>query len=78
MYSCIKIVTFSRKGFSDVVCREMFDDISGKTDVQLRGGKNNHNQSGYNWQTIQGKFLTTYNEWMKNCPPNIKIKIKEF
>lgn len=78
MYSCIKIVTFSRKGFPDVVCREMFDDISGKIDVQLRGGKNNHSQSGYSWYTIKHDALETYNEWISNCPSDVKIKIKEF
>jgi len=77
MYSCIKNVTFSRDGFPDVICREMLDDISGKTDVQIRGGKNNHNQSGYNWQNLQGEFLTTYNNWISNCPSDVKIKIEE-
>lgn len=77
MYSCIKIVTFSRNGFPDVVCREMFDDISRKTDVQVRGGKNNHNQSGYSWHNLQGEFLKTYSEWIKSCPSDVKIKIEE-
>lgn len=76
MYSCIKKVKFSRNDFTDIFCREMFDDISGETDIQVRNGKSNHAQSGYNWETITNEnLLKTYFSWLENPPENTLVTI---
>lgn len=76
MYSHIKEVTLSKTGFPDVVCREMFDDATGLVDVQIRGGKNNHEQSGYSWHTLKNQGLETYHKWLSNPPNDVLVKVK--
>jgi hypothetical protein len=54
----------------------MFDDISGETDIQVRNGKSNHAQSGYNWETITNEnLLKTYFSWLENPPENTLVTI---
>ena len=78
MYSCIKTVIFSKEGFQDIFCREMYDDVSYATDVQIRGGKSNHSQSGYFWNTLKGEELKTYEKWVLNAPDDVLVKITTF